>query len=352
MNNQELIFTNDVAQALSRLHASAGCPQTWVLTDENVGRDVCPYIYSEVFRTARRITVPAGESNKNLTTLCEIWNALQAQGATRRSMLINMGGGVITDMGGFAASTFKRGMDFINVPTTLLAAVDAAVGGKTGVNFNGFKNEIGVFREASAVIISTCFFDTLPAEELLSGYAEMLKHGLLSDRRHYDLLTAFDPIDGSRDELLSMLKESVEVKRAIVEADPHERGLRKSLNLGHTAGHAIESLALHRGKPVPHGYAVAWGCVVELVLSHLEKAFPSADMLRFADYVREHYGAYYIECSDYPALLEYMRHDKKNDSAAINFTLLRGVGEVEINCICDDDKIKVALDLYRDLMHI
>jgi len=352
MTHQSLIFTNDVSDAIRSLRESMGDPSAWVLMDKNVARLVRPRIECGALDGTRTIVVLPGDSHKNLTTLSSIWNQLQKEGATRRSLLINLGGGVVTDMGGFAGATFKRGMRFINVPTTLLSAVDAAVGGKTGINFNGFKNEIGAFCEASAVVISSCFFDTLPREEVLSGYAEMLKHGLLSGRAQYDGLLAYDPSDGNADDLLRLLNESVEVKCRIVLEDPHEKGLRKALNLGHTVGHAFESLALERCKPIAHGYAVAWGCVVELVLSHMQMGFPADELRRFSSYVLEHYGAYFIECNDYPALLEYMRHDKKNDSEAINFTLLRDVGSVEVNCICDESEIKIALDLYRDLMHI
>lgn len=352
MTHQSLIFTNDVNEAIRSLRESMGNPSAWVLMDENVARLVRPRIECGALGGTRTIVVPPGDSHKNLTTLSSIWNQLQTEGATRRSLLINLGGGVITDMGGFAGATFKRGMRFINVPTTLLSAVDAAVGGKTGINFNGFKNEIGAFCEASAVVISSCFFDTLPREEVLSGYAEMLKHGLLSGKAQYDGLLAYDPSEGNADGLLPLLKESVEVKRRIVLEDPHEKGLRKALNLGHTVGHAFESLALERCKPIAHGYAVAWGCVAELVLSHMQMGFPADELRRFSSYVLEHYGAYFIECNDYPALLEYMHHDKKNDSEAINFTLLRDIGSVEVNCVCDESEIKIALDLYRDLMHI
>ena len=217
----------------------------------------------------------------------------------------------MTDLGGFAAATFKRGIRFINIPTTLLSAVDAAVGGKTGVNFNGLKNEIGVFKEAETVIISTVFFSTLPERELKSGYAEMLKHGLLDGEAVYNKLLDYDFDNVAGNGLLRLVEESVNVKRRIVEQDPFEQGLRRALNLGHTAGHAFESLALKRNSPVPHGYAVAWGMVVEAVLSHTEKGFPSAELYRLADYVCRHYGAFHITCDDYPELIEFMRHDKK-----------------------------------------
>ena len=230
-------------------------------------------------------------------------------------MVINVGGGVVTDMGGFAAATFKRGIRFINVPTTLLGAVDAAVGGKTGINFNGYKNEVGAFAEAYAVIVSTCYFGTLPADELLSGYAEMLKHGLISNREVYDRLLAYDITDQSQlPALLPLLRESIEVKRAIVREDPTERGIRRALNLGHTAGHSFESAAMESGRPVPHGYAVAWGLVVELILSHLRLGFPSDELHRFAAYIHRHYGARSIDCTANPTLLRFMHHQKKNRS--------------------------------------
>lgn len=243
-------------------------------------------------------------------------------------------------------------MRFVNVPTTLLSAVDAAVGGKTGINFGGYKNEIGVFNEADAVVISTRFFPTLPAEELKSGYAEMLKHGLLESEAEFRSLLASDPGELSADDLLRLLERSVEVKRRIVEADPTEKGLRKALNLGHTAGHAFESLAMRRGRPVPHGYAVAWGCVVELVLSHLCEGFPSADLHLFAGYVRRNYGAPSITCSDYAELLELMSHDKKNSRGHINFTLLRRPGELRLDVTPDEKEITAALDIFRDLSGI
>ena len=259
----------------------------------------------------------------------------------------------MTDIGGFAGATFKRGIRFVNIPTTLLSAVDAAVGGKTGINFHGFKNEIGAFCEAEAVIISTRFLDTLSSEELLSGYAEMLKHGLISNVDTYNRLLAKDVANIDTDEMLQLLEESVMVKKRIVEEDPTEKGIRRALNLGHTAGHAFESLALQRKSPIPHGYAVAWGLVVELILSHMQLKFPSIELTRLATYIYENYGAFHITCDDYDALIEFMRHDKKNDSAnAINFTMLKQVGDIHIDCIAPEDDIKTALDIYRDFMHI
>lgn len=355
MKHQELIFSNNVAEEIDKIAQKVGAPQVFVLVDVNTDRCVLPLLKksSKIIAGAKVITIKSGDVNKNLESLAFIWEQLCNNGATRKSLLINIGGGVITDIGAFAGATFKRGIKFINVPTTLLSAVDAAVGGKTGINFNGLKNEVGVFCEAEAVIISTAFFKTLPMEELLSGYAEMLKHGLIAGRDVYDKLLAYDIYKSEKgNQLLELLEESVKVKKNIVEEDPTEKGIRRALNLGHTAGHAFESLALRREDPIPHGYAVAWGLVVELVLSHTQLGFSSADLQQLASYIYSKYGAFEITCNDYPALLDFMHHDKKNESNEINFTLLKEVGDVHIDCHCSEEEIKSALDIFRDLLHI
>jgi 3-dehydroquinate synthase len=354
-SSQQIIFTNSVGDAVEAWVAEARPSKLFVIADSNTARLCLPALAGESasVAAATHIVVPAGENHKNLATLASIWDSLCSNGATRNSAVINLGGGVVTDMGGFAAATFKRGIRFINIPTTLLAAVDAAVGGKTGIDFNGFKNEIGAFCSADAVVISTRFFPTLPQQELLSGYAEMLKHSLLKGGDAYNRLTAKAPEQFSQEELLELLRESVMVKKAVVEEDPTEKGLRKSLNLGHTAGHAFESWALECGRPVAHGYAVAWGLVVDLVLSHLKLGFPSAMLRNVAGLVEELYGRLPLECKHYPALLEYMRHDKKNaGDGTIAFTLLKAPGEVDVNCTATPEEITAALDIFRDLLHI
>ena len=355
---QKLMFTNHPGAAIDELAAGMSPSKVFVIVDTNTEKQVLPLlaVMSESVAGAQVITVGAGDVNKNLDSLAGIWRTLNESGATRSSFVINVGGGMVTDMGGFAAATFKRGMRFVNVPTTLLAAVDASVGGKTGINFNGCKNEVGAFAEPEAAVISTIFFNTLTTQELLSGYAEMLKHALLEDRQTFiDLLdynfagTGFD-----KDRLLTLLQKSVAVKERIVSEDLHEQGIRKALNLGHTVGHAFESYAMtDRHSPVPHGYAVAWGMVVELILSHMELKFPSDMLQRYAAYVRSNYGVFDITCDDYPALLKLMSHDKKNASAdRINFTLLADIGDVRIDREADVDNIKAALDIYRDMMGI
>lgn len=350
---QKLIFSNTPAQELDAILEAAAAPQIFILTDSNAAPAAALPLKAEckALENAPMIVIEPGDVHKDVASLIHIWAELGRLGATRKSLLVNAGGGVITDIGGFAAGTFKRGIRFINVPTTLLAAVDAAVGGKTGINFEGFKNEIGVFCEAESVLISTLWLRTLPAEEIRSGYAEMIKHGLISSVEATRRLLDYDISSADTDLLLPLVEESVMVKKRVVEEDPREQGIRRALNLGHTAGHAFESWAMKRERPVAHGYAVAWGLVVDLVLSHMRFGFDAALLRRVADYVRTHYGVLPIGCGDYPALVEFMKHDKKNASADhINFTLLSAPGKVMIDCIVDEKEICAALDIYRDLM--
>lgn len=349
---QNIVFTNDIDSTLDDLLAAKHFNRLAVVVDTNTAHAVLPLIECQALKHASVITIGPGDTHKNLDTLVEVWKSLEAMGATRRSLVVNLGGGVVTDLGGFAAATYKRGIPFMNCPTTLLSAVDAAVGGKTGINFNGLKNEIGCFDEATDVIVTTRFFKTLPATELKSGFAEMLKHGMLSSHDDFETLLDFDLEHVDYDRLLQLLKTSVLVKERIVSEDPHEQGLRRALNLGHTVGHAFESMALHRGKPVPHGYAVAWGLVAETVLSHMTMHFPTADLHRLASYVKRNYGVFYITCDDYNTLLELMHHDKKSLDGEINCSLLASCGNVKVNNTVTDADMKVALDIYRDLMGI
>lgn len=351
---QEIIYTNVVGETVDRLAESLGNPRAVVIVDTNTAEFVLPVLKadSKTVAAADVIQVLSGDVNKNINSLTDIWKHLSELQATRSTLVINVGGGVVTDMGGFAAATFKRGLRMIHIPTTLLGAVDASYGGKTGINFLGFKNQVGVFAEPLASIISTIYFNTLPKQQILSGYAEMLKHALLDSTDMLTALLNYSPVypvfDSER--LLPLLEQSVSVKKRIADADPHEAGPRKALNLGHTVGHAIETVAFAASSPVPHGYAVAWGLVVELVLSHMQLAFPSDILHSVAQYIRTNYGGAPISCDDYPALLAAMRQDKKNTSADINFTLLRNVGEPVTDCTAVEKDITAALDIFRDLM--
>jgi len=355
MNKQTVIHSQNLEETLTAAVAACEHDRLFILVDSNTQQFCLPLVSNiQCMKGAQVITIGATDEHKTLDTLAQVWSELQRGGATRHSLMVNLGGGMVTDLGGFAASTFKRGMSYINIPTTLLSMVDASVGGKTGINFGGLKNEVGVFSNAHTVIIDTTFLGTMDRENILSGYAEMLKHGLISDDRHWAALLNYpieDPMGPtssmSPTALSALLAESVAVKERIVEQDPTEQGLRKALNLGHTVGHAFESLALQR-KPILHGYAVAYGLVCELYLSCIKTGFPTDKMRQTVRFIREHYGQLAITCDDYPALIELMTHDKKNMAGRINFTLLGNVGDIRINQTATEEEIKEALDFYRE----
>lgn len=354
---QKIHYTNNVGATLDSIIKRMTPSSVFVITDSNTATFVLPRLaeQSQIVRTSTQICIPAGDASKNTDTLQRVWHALSLARASRHALIINVGGGVVSDLGGFAAATYKRGISCINIPTTLLGAVDAAVGGKTGINFDGYKNQVGAFYLATDVIVSSTFFDTLSKSEKLSGYAEMLKHGLLDSDKALRRLMAFDITDTNHDpeELLELLRRSVAVKEKIVKQDPTEHGIRKALNLGHTIGHAFEEMALRRHDPIPHGYAVARGLVVECVLSSMLQDFDSMLLHTFAKYVRDTYGVFAVTCDDYPALIDLMRQDKKNLNAdAINFTLLRAPGDIVTDATIDPETIESALDIYRDLMGI
>lgn len=346
---QKIILSQSLNRDLTAAISECGHDNLFILTDEKTAQACLPVIQRyRCLRNARHITVPQGDTNKDLQSLTSIWQYLSENGATRHSLLINLGGGMITDLGGFAAATFKRGIDIINIPTTLLAMVDASVGGKTGINFNGLKNEVGAFCDARYVLLSTTFLKTLDSENLRSGYAEMLKHGLISTTERWAELVNYNLAQPDLAQLQHMVGQSVAVKQDIVAQDPHEHGIRKALNLGHTIGHAFESYAMKQGRPILHGYAVAYGIICELYLSAVKTAFPTDRMRQTVNFIRENYGQMNITCDDYPALLDLMRHDKKNTAGTINFTLLGDIGDIRINQTATEEEIKEALDFYRE----
>lgn len=372
---QQIIISNDIEHDLATAVAGSEHDRVFVLTDDTTHECCLPKVAALLAQyDAVPITIAHGDQHKTLSALDDVWTALQQGGATRHSLLINLGGGMITDLGGFAGATFKRGINFINIPTTLLAMVDAAVGGKTGINFGGLKNEIGAFADARFVIINTCFLDTLDAENLCSGYAEMLKHALISDERMWAEHVNFDLSQPDLAELQRMVAESIAVKERIVAEDPHEHGIRKALNFGHTIGHALEEFALQQAggavvstapenKPIPgdtvvsispkkrpllHGYAVAFGLIGELYMSARKVGFSTERLHQTARFIRENYAQTEFTCNDYPTLLNLMRHDKKNTSGVINFTMLHNIGDIRINQTATDEEIREALDFIRE----
>lgn len=354
-----LLFTDNLESTLERLLEGYAPQQRFICCDTTTATMCLPQISGfDCLSEAKQVIVPAGDDHKTVDSLATLWGFLSREGATRRSVLINLGGGMVTDLGGFAAATFKRGMDVINLPTTILGAVDAAVGGKTGINFNGLKNEVGAFHQPKAVVFYAPFFATLDQANCLSGFAEMLKHGLLSDADYLDSLFKLDLTQPAAPAFLDAIRRSVEIKYEITSQDPHEKGLRKALNLGHTMGHALESLSHYIQHPVLHGYAIAWGLVCELFLAHSLLNFPAKQLLRISRFVKETYGVLPFTCADYPYLLEAMTHDKKNDSKGLNFTLLSDIGELHLDQLLYLDRthdkalLETSLDYLRDTMGI
>ena len=345
---QRVIISRHLKTELAKAIAECEHDRIFVLVDETTNK-LCWSLVKDYLclKDAQTIVIGATDRRKNLDTLVHVWESLQQGKATRHSLLINLGGGMVTDLGGFAASTYKRGINFINIPTTSLAMVDASVGGKTGINFGGLKNEIGVFNDAEFVLLDTNWLRTLDEKNIRSGYAEMLKHGLIADETMWAELINFNLAQPDLRQLASMLDKSVRIKERIVAEDPHEKGIRKALNLGHTFGHAFESWAMKR-QPVLHGYAVAFGLIAELYLATTQTDFPTERMHQTVNFIRSYYGSLPITCNDYPELIELMHHDKKNRGNEINVTLLVGIGDIRIDQTITEEDIKEALDFFRE----
>lgn len=324
----------------------------FILVDENTLQHCLPVLVTKVKKLteAEVIELESGESNKTVEICMQVWRVLGELGADRNSLLINLGGGVITDIGGFIASTFKRGISFVNVPTTLLAQIDASAGGKTGVDLDGLKNEIGVFADPYALFIYPGFLRSLPKREMISGYAEALKHGLITDRSYWDLLKTLNVADS--DSWEEIIIRSVQIKLEIVKADPKESGLRRKLNFGHTIGHAIETFFLEGSeKTLLHGEAVAAGMVCEAFLSTKNAGLTDAELDEISEILLGYYPAVELDPLHDHRLIELMRHDKKNSSGEINFTLLESIGKAVINKKSTAREIIESLNYYRTAVH-
>lgn len=344
---RNFIITDRVETELTTVIKSLAVDRVFVLVDENTEALCLPRIDLSEY-SPKVIKIAAGEDSKSIESALAIWNILVDEGATRHSLLINLGGGVVTDLGGFVAATFKRGMRCVNLPTTLLGVVDAATGGKTGINFRGLKNEIGAFALPNRVLIDPAFFATLDFKNRLSGYAEMIKHALIADPILLEQTLSFDIDAFDINRLSILLKQNLEIKQAIVDLDPNEQGKRKALNFGHTIGHAFESISYEKGVPMLHGFAVMWGMVAELYLSLLKLRFDKATVLQVLYFAKEYYGVFPFTCKEYERLYELMTHDKKNCGEQINFTLLAGVGDVRINQTVTREEVFEALDFLRE----
>lgn len=343
------IYFNDASFVyLENLLKTETYSKIFVLVDENTNEHCLPYFLANLPTEIEIeiIEIEAGEENKNIYTCIDLWHTLIELDADRKSIMINLGGGVITDIGGFVASTYKRGIDFVNVPTTLLAMVDASVGGKTGVDLGSIKNQIGVINEPKSVVVITKFLETLPTNQMRSGLAEMLKHGLIYDKTYWDKLKHLNNLN--TDDLDILIKQSIQIKNEIVSQDLKENGIRKALNFGHTLGHAIESYFLESEdkKQLLHGEAIAIGMILESYLSYKLELISKDSYAEIKYIITDIFEKISFNDSDIQKILDLLIFDKKNEFGNIQFTLLNKIGESKINQTVDKSLILLAFEDY------
>ena len=321
----------------------------FVLVDENTEKFCLElFIKKSGIKSFNKIIISSGEENKNIDTCISIWGQLNSFKADRKSLLINLGGGVLTDIGGFAASTYLRGIEFINIPTTLLGMVDAAHGGKTGIDFKQLKNQIGVFNEPLEVLLDNEYLKTLSKEEFINGYAEVVKHSLLTDKPDltFNSLIKLDLFKDS-DYIINSYSS---VKNEIVESDKYESSIRKILNLGHTIGHAVESYSYISDKVVDlkHGQAIVIGIITELYISHKKFNFPLKDVVTVKEHLKNYFSLIQLEEDDIMNIYDLMVYDKKNEGSKINFVLLKEIGKPVIDQIVNKDLFIESFEFYNE----
>ncbi|OYX27654.1 MAG: 3-dehydroquinate synthase [Flavobacteriales bacterium 32-35-8] len=347
--NDCMIHFNEVCYISLNEHIkNANFSKIFILVDTNTHIHCLPLFLEKLETNAviEIIEIEEGEINKNIDTCVGVWNTLSELDADRKSLLINVGGGVVTDLGGFVASTFKRGIAYINVPTSLLAMVDASVGGKTGVDLGNLKNQIGVISNPNMVLIDTSFLQTLPQNQMKSGLAEMLKHGLIISEDYWNKFKDLSKL--KIDDLDGLIYESVLIKKVVVDQDPFENGLRKTLNYGHTLGHAIESYFLTNPNKTSllHGEAIAIGIVLASYISTQLVGFPEDTTNGIKQLFGNYYGKVDILESDYSPIIELLKYDKKNNHGNVNFVLLEAIGKPKIDCLVDESIIIDAFKYY------
>ena len=293
------------------------------------------------------LAISPGEQSKTINTATLLWKQLMQLNVTRNDMLINLGGGVVSDIGAFVAASYKRGISFINIPTTLMAMADAAIGGKAGIDFEGVKNQIGIFAHPQSVFIYPPFLQTLETRQLKNGFPEIIKHGLIHQNKLWQDLQTFSFNEIPPEQVIT---DAVKIKIDIVSKDPVEKSIRKTLNFGHTIGHAIESLSLaHDRNPLLHGEAVAAGMICEAWLSNQKTGLAQKDLKAICDLMMQHFPKYIIPANGYEEVLKFVHHDKKNTPDNIQFSLLREIGECKYNVNCSEQDILAALKFYADL---
>jgi 3-dehydroquinate synthase len=348
-NGYPIYFSETGYNALNETLSAQHYSTIFILVDSHSNThclpNFLPFLATEI--PIEIIEFESGESSKNIETCVQIWEALTELEADRKSLIINLGGGVVTDLGGFVASTFKRGIDFIHVPTTLLAMVDASVGGKNGVDLGHLKNQIGVINVPKMVLIDSTYLETLPQNEMRSGLAEMLKHGLIYDANYWKQFLDLSQLDFA--DFDTLIYQSIEIKNNIVMQDPTENGIRKALNFGHTLGHAIESYFLENEnkKTLLHGEAIAAGMILESYLSWQKQCIDEKDYLEIKNTLNSIFERIVFEESDLAPILDLLIHDKKNEYGTIQFALLDGVGKIKINQTAEKEMIIAAFLNYK-----
>ena len=343
----KVYFEEDLS-SLPAFIEERGYSQVLILVDRNTNDHCLPVFQAAVPDLIHYdiIEVDPGEENKNIDYCIGVWKTMLDFGADRKALMINLGGGVITDMGGFAASTYKRGIDFIQIPTTLLSQVDASVGGKTGIDMDNVKNIIGTFTQPQAVFISSRFLESLDERQIISGFAEIIKHGLIQDKALYDTCKA----QGIHAVSPELVYRSVQIKNSVITQDPTEKGLRKILNFGHTIGHAIEGLSLFNdNNPLLHREAIAIGMICEAWLSVKYNGLSEVELEDITNTFLSIYPAYQYTEEHYGPYLELMKNDKKNEDNKIGFALLNSIGDCSYNVYVSEEDIIAALDYYRNL---
>lgn len=348
ISSNSIYFQSEAYRELTKLISTNNYSSIFVLVDGNTQQHCLAKFLQQVTSEIpiEVIEIETGEDHKTLETCMGVWNVLSEMGADRKSLLINLGGGVITDLGGFIASLFKRGIDFIHVPTSLLAMVDAAIGGKNGANLGHLKNQIGTINPPGLIIVDSAYLETLPQNQLKSGLAEMLKHGLIYRAAYWKKMSDLSKL--SSDELGALIQESIEIKTTIVAQDPKENGLRKILNFGHTLGHAIESYFLSNTEKTTllHGEAIAIGMIMESYLSHKIEGLPEEMLLKIKNTILHSFKKVDFQEEDIAPIIKLMEHDKKNVKGKINFVLLKEIGTPLIDRQVENKHILAAFDYY------
>lgn len=345
LKDYEIIF-DDTLSSLPNFLAEHKYSKVFVVVDENTKQHCLP-ILQNVLTAIEIIETKSGEIYKNLATCEFIWQQLIEQNADRKSVIINLGGGVIGDMSGFAASCYKRGIDFINIPTTLLSQVDSSIGGKLGIDFKYGKNLIGLFRNPKLVLVSSQFLKTLPKRQFINGWSEIIKHALIKDKAQWLL---YKNIDIHNCDMNAIVFHSLQIKKAVVEADPYENGLRKILNFGHTIGHAIEAYSLeHDETPLLHGEAIAIGMICESYLSVKKCGLTQDELNEITKLILKYFPKYNIENYNTDKIITSMLSDKKNNATKILAALLSEIGNSVFDIEINKDEILESLNYYNSL---